>query len=680
MYFNFAKVICASIIFFVSSSMMQDLHGKVSTKSKQHSPISQIHVTNSDFAYSQGITGKNVSIAVIDTGILMEHTKLKDNILKQYAHNTVDKKFPKEVYDQTGHGTHVAAIAAGLLPDRKFYNGIDMHGIAFNAKIIPIRAISHSDTLASESIAEGINYATDTPADIINISLGIDGKSPSVYKALKKATKKNKMITISTGNKNKLEPGIPASYANDPEMNNLILAVTSIGPTAHRSFFSTENNEESSANACGKSKFNCVAIPGLHVLSADNFDNTSMAYRSGTSMSAPAVAGILALLKEAFPSLDNKDIIDRLLRTSFDPYNMSRPCISNTKSKRNPSNIYGCGIPDVQQALLPIGKNSAISVHGDKAILYSIDDTFISGSGIVGTPILNQVDLENIYYMDDYGVLFTSSFNSNIDNNRIFFNDHIYVNETSLLNDKYNNAIKFPNLSLSGISHSKNSPIAFTNIPDLSSEFTYQLKLANDSNLFLNKLTYDNNHFLMTNYAYNYNNMISGNFIHALLHETDSILGDNLSGAFSNITSSNTHLFGIKNTIFLGNITLSGNYFLGKTNVNVAKHEGFLYNFSQIYSKSGNITLSISNILNKNDNITIEYLVPIRIISGYGEVLLPLTTKPQYASLSNTLHKNSIMMSYNQNFKNLSVSFGIAQNNIAEEIQNFYFFFTKILF
>ncbi len=107
------------------------------------------------------IMGAGVTIAIIDTGVDLDHPDLKANLLTGYDY--VDYDATPE--DGNGHGTNVAGIAAAAL------NGIGVSGVAPSAKILPVRVLDDNGSGYTSDVADGIIYAADR-AQVMNLSLG----------------------------------------------------------------------------------------------------------------------------------------------------------------------------------------------------------------------------------------------------------------------------------------------------------------------------------------------------------------------------------------------------------------------------------------------------------------------------------------------------------------------------
>lgn len=269
--------------------------------------------------WAQGVTGQGVTIAVIDDGVDYNHPALRDNIwvnAREIASNGIDDDGNGFVDDNLGwnfvddnndpsdrsfdgHGTHVAGIAAA--------NGDEIKGVAFNAKIMPIKVLGNEGG-SDVDIAQGIRYAVSNGAKVINMSLG--GESPVVAPELVEALRAAKLagvtVVIAAGNERQsggaLKPGNPARFAAVQDLGIAVGAVDNGG-------FLFEDS-----NPAGAQRFNYLVAPGVEVRST--LPGGEYGLLSGTSMATPHVAGVVALMLSANPNLTVDRIEDILAATA----------------------------------------------------------------------------------------------------------------------------------------------------------------------------------------------------------------------------------------------------------------------------------------------------------------------------------------------------------------------------
>ena len=272
-------------------------------------------------AWSKGYTGKGITVAVLDAGVDFTHLDLDQNIwinTDEISGNGIDDdkngyvddvigwdfvngdNVPMDM-DNLGHGTHVAGLIAAE------NNGFGITGVAYDAKIMPIRISTNLQDLDA-ILASGINYAVANGADVLNMSLGNypgDPPMPLTEVALAGAREAGVIAVMASGNERisyrASRPIEPASYA----AKDLGIAVGSVNAQDILAGFS---------NPAGITPLDYVVAPGVGVYSTT--PNNTHAYLGGTSMSTPYVSGVAALLLGANPSLAPSEVESVLTRTA----------------------------------------------------------------------------------------------------------------------------------------------------------------------------------------------------------------------------------------------------------------------------------------------------------------------------------------------------------------------------
>jgi subtilisin family serine protease len=174
--------------------------------------LGAIHASS---AYAEGATGQGVIVAVIDTGIDVDHPEFAGAIHPDSTDIVTDD--PQFLDDQDGHGTAVA----GVIGARR--NGALTHGVAYQSRLLAVRAdaIGSCGTMAGcaftpADVANATDHAVDHNADVINYSLG--GASvldPILEDALERAVDGGVTLVLAAGNEGALEPTFPARFAAD---------------------------------------------------------------------------------------------------------------------------------------------------------------------------------------------------------------------------------------------------------------------------------------------------------------------------------------------------------------------------------------------------------------------------------------------------------------------------------
>ncbi|QJD88095.1 peptidase S8 [Cohnella herbarum] len=230
----------------------------------------------------------DVIVAVLDTGVQADHPDLKGRLVP--GMNIVDPSKPPN--DDVGHGTHVAGIIAA-----EVNNGEGVAGMTWFTKIMPVKVLDSSGAGSTYSVAEGIIWATDHGAKIINMSLGNYAEAEFLHDALKYAYDHGVVLVAASGNDNTERPGYPAAYDE-------VIAVSATDP------------DESKAEYSNYGDYIDVAAPGTSIPST--YPGSRYAALSGTSMASPHVAALASLVRAANSGLTNKEVMELLRRTAKD--------------------------------------------------------------------------------------------------------------------------------------------------------------------------------------------------------------------------------------------------------------------------------------------------------------------------------------------------------------------------
>lgn len=274
---------------------------------------------------SQGDT--SVAIGIIDTGVDWDHPDLEANIWinrNEIPNNGIDDdnngfiddirgwdfgglngtpdNNPME--DQPDHGTHVAGIASAVTN-----NGIGVASIGFKCKIMAVKTTRNDMRGPNGPYViygyEGIVYAANNGAKVINCSWGGGGFSIFGQEVINFALTKNSLVVGAAGNSNSTEPFYPAAY-------NGVFSVASTTNTDARSSFSNYGRTID------------VSAPGSNIY--NTWQNNTYANLSGTSMAAPLTAGLAALVKSHFPNLNALQVGEQV-RVNCDDINSVNPTI-----------------------------------------------------------------------------------------------------------------------------------------------------------------------------------------------------------------------------------------------------------------------------------------------------------------------------------------------------------------
>ncbi|MBI3418262.1 MAG: tandem-95 repeat protein, partial [Verrucomicrobia bacterium] len=261
-------------------------------------------------AWKLGTGVRSIKVAVIDTGIDFFHPDLAANIwtnVRELAGNGLDDDnngYIDDVHgydfvsddsdplDDNNHGTHVAGIigAAGN-------NRIGVAGVCWQVSLIALKAFDENGDGDTDKIIEAIHYAVANGARIINASWGTKTRSLALGEAIQAAHNAGIVFIAAAGNENTDALTYPAAFAH-------VLAVAATSEENQRTHFSNYGSHIS------------LGAPGVDILST--IPNNSYEFSSGTSMSAPHVAGVAALILARHPDFTNEQI-ESILRNTADP-------------------------------------------------------------------------------------------------------------------------------------------------------------------------------------------------------------------------------------------------------------------------------------------------------------------------------------------------------------------------
>jgi hypothetical protein len=284
-----------------------------------------------NYVHDYGLRGQSPIIAVIDSGVNIDHPDLIDNIWinksevvedgedndsngfidDRYGWNFVENNSnPRPVMtgrssdDGLNHGTMIAGIISA-----KTNNGIGISGIASNSKIMALRALDDKGEGKISDVVGAIDYAVKNGASIINLSFSGDTYSEAFESAIERAYKAGVIVVSAVGNKNfdlNENPAYPSCFPSDT-----IVGVASLNTLNEKADFSSYGSGCVDISAPGVSFFS------TSFYSRDENDYVEyLGYWSGTSMSAAVVSGTLALIKEVNPKLSTEELLEVLFKSS----------------------------------------------------------------------------------------------------------------------------------------------------------------------------------------------------------------------------------------------------------------------------------------------------------------------------------------------------------------------------
>lgn len=261
-----------------------------------------------------GYTGKEIGIAVVDTGVAPHDdlTKPTNRIIafKDFVNNR------SQPYDDDGHGTHVAGIAAG----NGYVNG-KYKGIAPEANIIGVKVLDETGSGSTSDILAGIQWVIDHKDKynirVVNMSFGspadqIYSEDP-LAKAAAAAVQNGLTVVAAAGNS-----GPNPRSITTPGTSPLVITVGAADDNRTISYEDDFIAEFSSRGPTigGIVKPNVVA-PGVDIISLSNKGSTAYVSHSGTSMATPIVGGAAALLYEKNPGLSPSQVKTKIVRSAI---------------------------------------------------------------------------------------------------------------------------------------------------------------------------------------------------------------------------------------------------------------------------------------------------------------------------------------------------------------------------
>ena len=245
-------------------------------------------------AWDETLGSSDVTVAVVDQGVKYDHPDLEGNVAADSGKDFVDgdaDPSPDSLSEEI-HGTHVAGIAAADVD-----NGTGVTGIG-NSTVISGRALSEDGRGSTSDIADGIQWAADQGADVINLSLGGGGYTQTMKNAVSYATGQGSLVVAAAGNDGIEGVSYPAGYSES-------LAVSALDPDESLASYSQYGDAVE------------LAAPGTNVLSTWPEPGTPYNAISGTSMATPVVAGTAGLTLAKW-DLTNTELRSHLKNTAVD--------------------------------------------------------------------------------------------------------------------------------------------------------------------------------------------------------------------------------------------------------------------------------------------------------------------------------------------------------------------------
>ncbi|MDR1184074.1 MAG: S8 family serine peptidase [Coriobacteriales bacterium] len=320
-------------------------------------------------------TNGAVTVAVIDTGVRISHNDLKNNIhplaydayLKQLLSKSIADGQIGNGGDDNGHGTHVAGIVAA-----QANNGLLGAGVSYNAKILPIAVSGPGSSITTVTVRHAYDYVIahryDANIRVINISLGgygSEGNDAQIHSRIIQAKDAGILTVCAAGNGDTSTVCYPSDYEE-------VTSVVSVDKNRQHSSFSDHNEFKDIAAPGGEKPMGGVA--GDYLLSTANSGDGATETRYGTSMAAPVVSGIAALLFAKNPTLTPAQVQQALYSTAQDLGDSDR------------DDYYGHGLVNAQAALAAVAASYTVTFDPNGGSVSPASVIISSGSSIGALP------------------------------------------------------------------------------------------------------------------------------------------------------------------------------------------------------------------------------------------------------------------------------------------------------
>ncbi len=251
----------------------------------------------------------NVIIAIVDTGIMSSHEDISGKLVPGI--NCLDGANPSNTQDDHGHGTLVAGIAAANTD-----NYVGVAGVSWGSKLMPIKVMDANGMGTEQDAADGIVWAADHGAQVINLSLGTYDDVPALRDAVNYAWNRGCVVVAASGNNESSALFYPAAYER-------CIAVGATNESRQRCSPSDWGADEyGNPQGSNYGSYLDVVAPGNNIVGASTeYDwllDGYYTFSAGTSAASPVVAGIAALVLSHNPTWTNAQVRDQIENTCVD--------------------------------------------------------------------------------------------------------------------------------------------------------------------------------------------------------------------------------------------------------------------------------------------------------------------------------------------------------------------------
>jgi subtilisin family serine protease len=313
------------------------------------------------WVFQKGKSG--VVVAVVDSGVDMNHPDLKDRLLpgRDTADQDDDPNPPGNDF-VAGHGTHVAGIIGAITNNSIGVAGVTWEGV----KLLPVKAAPNSaiDTFPQDALIRAVQFCIDQKANVVNMSLGGPALSdqPDMTNPFNQlvisATRQGIVFVMGAGN-SFMEGNYPFQPANLASVSDLVFAVAAVGPRREHAAYSQARPYTTVAAPGGNSMITGIETDDiLSTLPGGNYG-----YGMGTSMAAPHVAGAVAiLLSQGVKPTQVKKLIQDT-------------AAADGRAVPNPE--FGYGIIDVYNAIRRVATSAAVVSPARAEVVETLKPTLV---------------------------------------------------------------------------------------------------------------------------------------------------------------------------------------------------------------------------------------------------------------------------------------------------------------